>query len=126
MKPRLSPEERDKRAAARRAASWARIKDGSAYKHYDPTVEGYGSAKQWRDTVERLAAGLGALIHTAKAGISPDLALLGLESLPSHVDGLQSAFRKASFKAHPDHGGTSEKFRDLFAAFERLLNHYKK
>jgi hypothetical protein len=126
MRARLTPEERDRRAAARRAASWARIKDGSAYKKYDPAVEGYGSAEQWQETIEKLASGLGLLVHRAnKPNIPKDLIVLGLEALPEHVDGLKSAFRRMAMTAHPDVGGGHKEFIDLMSAFKRLLQHYK-
>lgn len=46
--------------------------------------------------------------------------MLGLEQGAS-VAAIKSAFRARALLAHPDHGGDPDEFRDLYRAYERLI-----
>jgi len=123
---RLTPEEREARRRERSRRSFS----DDAYRHYDPARSGYGSAADWAAAAEDMAAGRGAFRGATSRSSAEDtrrtrdLQLLGLETAPAHVSGLKSAFRRAAFGAHPDHGGTDAAFREVFAAYERLLDAY--
>lgn len=49
-----------------------------------------------------------------------DYQLLGVTAEASDKE-IRKAFRRKALKLHPDHGGTDQAFRQLKAAFERLL-----
>ncbi len=121
---KLTPEEREARRRERSRRSFS----AAAYRHFDPSREGFGSAADWAAAAEAMAAGRGAFRHAAwkpaDARRARDLEVLGLDAAPADVSGLKSAFRRAAFRAHPDHGGTDAAFREVFAAYARLLKAY--
>lgn len=123
MPARLTDEERE----ARRKERVSRSFDDAAYRHYDPNDGGYGRKADWARMAEALAAGLGYAQDTR--GLDPAdrdaLAALGIHDLPIDVSGVKSAFRRSAQTAHPDHGGTDEQFKTVYAAYERLLNRYR-
>jgi len=122
---KLTPEERDARRKERSRRSFS----DNAYEHYDPVREGFGSPVDWAAAAEAMAAGHGtsrrdAWTNTEDMRHAHDLRLLGLDTVPADLAGLKTAFRRAAFRAHPDHGGTDAAFRDVFAAYQRLLSAY--
>jgi len=118
---RLTPEEREARRKERARHSFS----DAAYKHYDPRVDGYGSAEDWISAAEALAFGCGVLIKRKLTGVELDCGLLYIDELPGTIAELKSAFRAALFKTHPDHGGSNDAVRAVMAAFARLTKHYK-
>jgi hypothetical protein len=117
----LTAWERELKRKARVAHSFS----DAAYRHYDLTLEGYGSTAAWEAAAEALAAGRGVFKGAERQrSDNPDLELLGLIHMPTHIAGLKSAFRKAAMTAHPDQGGTAEAFRAVYAAYERLVRFY--
>ena len=124
MRLNLTPEQKE----ARRKERNARTFSDAAYRHYD-TSEGFGSAEEWArkasETLGDLGIGHASWIPIdeamkAKASPHPDLLTLFLSAMPATLAELQSGFRKALFKVHPDHGGTAEATIEAFAAFKRL------
>lgn len=59
----------------------------------------------------------------SKAKKDPSLEALGLSKKPSKQE-LKSAYHKAAMAAHPDKGGSAEKFRKVNAAYEALKKRY--
>ena len=99
------------------------------YEHYDPK-DGFGSAQEWADLADLLAAKVsgGFTTNTAKGSRKvekgkkdPDLETLMLDKMPESVDKLKTAYRNSLFLYHPDHGGTNEQAIAAREAFERLL-----
>ncbi len=100
-----------------------------AYRHYNPWVEGFGSAEDWLRAAEALAAGRGKYKKPARPAKTwftqdDDLELLGLSAMPVDIKGLVKAMRKRAMRLHPDHGGDPEEFKAMFAAYERLTKSY--
>jgi hypothetical protein len=121
---RLTILERERRRLARVRFSFS----NDAYKHYDPTTEGFGSVDEWTAQAERVAQGRGTYQRPAGARsaerITPDMKLLGLLAMPITIDGLKSAMRKVVLKLHPDRGGDATAFKAAWAAYERLVRFY--
>ena len=117
MRLNLTPEQKE----ARRKERNARTFSDAAYRHYD-TSEGFGSAEEWfRKASETLGENLADLCaKTEPKTKDRDLLTLFLAAMPATLAELQSGFRKALFKVHPDHGGTAEATIEAFAAFKRL------
>ena len=125
MRLNLTPEQKE----ARRKERNARTFSDAAYRHYD-TSEGFGSAEEWaRKASETLGGGetftgFDACFKNnekcANIVKDRDLLTLFLTTMPVTLAELQSGFRKALFKVHPDHGGTAEATIEAFAAFKRL------
>ena len=82
------------------------------YKTYDPEVEGYGNADQWRSVFAGLFAPM--------TGNEP-FQVLGLSSGATWAE-IKSAYRKLASSTHPDHGGSAETFCRVREAFEVLKN----
>jgi len=75
------------------------------------TYEGQpGNTAQWRSLAERVLS----------SSPSNNLALLGLTGLPSSLDELKQARRKAMVIAHPDKGGSEDQAAKINGAFEVL------
>jgi hypothetical protein len=121
MATKLSAEESARRKKARANASFS----DSAYRHYDVRA-GYGSLEEWLRIAEVLASGCGTLKSptVVKSGLAADLEWFGLESLPGDVGCMKRAFKNACFVYHPDHGGSTEDFTAMYAAYGRVLKHY--
>jgi hypothetical protein len=118
MRPRLTPEEKEARRKARNAHTFS----DAAYRHYD-TSGGFGSAEEWfRKAGEALGENPCAeILGKGKAETKDqDLLTLFLTAMPATLAELQTGFRKALFKVHPDHGGTADATIEAFAAFKRL------
>jgi hypothetical protein len=118
----LTPEEREARRKERSRFSFS----SAAYKHYDPRVEGYGSADEWIAAAEAIAAGCTILTTNTSRGVNPDLLTLNLTDWPATIAALKTAFRNSLFIYHPDHGGTNEQTIEALKAFERLSKFYKR
>jgi hypothetical protein len=121
----------------------------AAYAHYD-TRGGYGSADDWIRAAEALAGERGRYREPPRAnrarpaGVTPDMALLGLTAMPADARGLLSAMRARARVLHPDlvHPTDSTHRREfpqcpkcdaavraftaMMMAYERLLNRYPK
>lgn len=71
-----------------------------------------GTASDWSRIAEELAG----------VAAAPDAALevLGLTAMPATQDALKKAYRKASLKAHPDHGGSDDLQRQVTEAYNTL------
>ncbi len=97
----------------------------SAFAHYD-TAGGYGTAEEWIRLAERLARGRGRYQRPGRhvPSNAEDLALLNLTAMPDDAKELVRAMRRQAQIDHPDHGGDPEKFKAMFAAYERLLRYY--
>jgi hypothetical protein len=124
MPARLDPEERERRRKARVAHSFS----DAAYQHYDPKL-GHGSYDEWIRTAESALGSdrVARAPHSrgSSAKISPDLIALGLLVMPLDLKSLKTAFRKAMFTAHPDHGGTNAAAIAVTEAFHRLARGFK-
>ncbi len=112
----------------------------SRYKHYDPAVEGYGSAAEWEALADVIADRITSKASSFKNSsykirnpnpkikttkVNPDLETLLLEHLPETLTGLKTAFRNVLFLVHPDfEGGSDEATRNAIEAYQRLLRHY--
>ncbi len=116
----LPPGEAEKRRKKRSQRSWERMRTGVAYKKYDPGDGiGYGNEAQWR-----AAAGGGFTLgddDQPRPKITADIQTLGLTAMPKDAAVLKTAFRKASFVAHPDYGGSDAAFIALKQAYARLF-----
>ena len=122
-RPRLTPEEREERRKERVRFSMS----DAAYKHYNPRVEGFGSADEWINTAEAAVGvrGIFRRVPGADAHVTSDMRILGLQAMPETAAQLKSAFRRAAMKAHPDHqGGTDAAMREVLAAFKRMAVQY--
>ena len=97
------------------------------YRHYDPNDgRGSGSYWEWVAAAERLASGGERRFRSSRASShgDPDLAILGLTSAPRTIAELLAAFRTRAKQTHPDHGGSTEEFKAVYAAYERLTRRY--
>jgi hypothetical protein len=99
-----------------------------AYAHYD-TRQGFGSRAEWVSLAEKLAEGKGRYRYRGRRtrpsfSRSEDMRLMGLTEMPADAKGLVQAMRKRAMVLHPDHGGSEEAFKLMFAAYERLLRMY--
>ena len=56
---------------------------------------------------------------TNESNDNSDYAILGLPE--TRHDEIRAAFRKTTRNAHPDQGGDSERFREIVAAYDRLM-----
>ncbi len=121
VKSRLPPGEAERRKAARAKASWA----NTNYERYDASG-GFGSVEDWIGAAEAAAKGHNSYLTGAarKGGKAADLAWFDLDNLPFAVAGLKTAFGKACLKYHPDKGGDPEDFKNMFAAYSRLVKEY--
>jgi len=117
---RLTDAEREARRRERAKFSFS----DAAYQHYDPLREGFGSRDDWSAAAEALAAGRGVLRGADRRRRNPDLELFQIDEMPTDIDGLKIAFRRAAMRTHPDHGGTAAAFRAVYAAYERLVRFY--
>jgi len=112
----LTPEEREIRRRERNRRGFTEAK----FRQYDPGDGlGYGSEAQWR-----AAAGGGFTFDNVEGPapkIDTDLQTLGLTAMPKDGAVLKSAFRKASFVAHPDYGGSDAAFIALKQAYARVF-----
>jgi hypothetical protein len=115
MPAKLTPEERERRRKERSKRAFS----DAAYRHYDPNVEGFGSANQWKGTAEA------RLNVIPVVEINADLQLLGLDKLPASKRDLSRAYRLKSLSAHPDQGGSETAFQALTDAYERLQQQIK-
>jgi DnaJ domain len=125
MGHRLDPEERNRRVAARKAATWG----GETRLKYNPDEEGYGSPELWRRIFsERM--GLDAA--RANVGKQSPRAILGLgEERTYTMDAwkiLKSAYRKLAMKFHPDNQdtGDSDRFKKIQGAYEILEDEFQR
>ncbi|RYF09849.1 MAG: hypothetical protein EOO77_22830, partial [Oxalobacteraceae bacterium] len=121
MGARLSDAERAERKKARAKLSFS----DASYRHYNPALEGFGSIDEWMRKADAILTGKGILkaFDRADTQMSRDLATLNLDALPGDAAGLKRAFRNTAMFTHPDKGGTTEAFREVVAAFERLGKH---
>lgn len=122
VKSRLPAGEAERRAEARRKATW----EGKNYKTYNPDVEGYGSPEDWAAFAEEIGAGRGKFKFNAEPipRQMKDLDWFDLSAMPGTFAGLKSAFRQACKKYHPDQGGSASDFKAMFEAFKRLSKSY--
>jgi hypothetical protein len=131
MGRRLPPGEAERRAAERARRTWS----GADYKTYDPQAEGYGNYAEWERLAEELFGRIGDDLKDqtrSRHGSTgpgwtndPLLRALGLDRLPTHVEGLTKAFRERMFKVHPDHGGTNDECREVMRAYQILKRRYQ-
>jgi hypothetical protein len=116
-------------AARGRGVQSANFTD-SAYKHYDVRANGgFGSPDEWFRLAEQMAHGRKRYAppprqHRQASGLAADMKLLGITEMPPDAKGLVRAMRRQAMVTHPDHGGSAEAFRTMFAAYERLLRRY--
>lgn len=82
-----------------------------------PWPGGAGGPEVWRKLAE-------ARIGAAHAR-NDDLSALGLTVMPSDIQDLKRAYRKAMMSAHPDQGGTDEDAIKTSLAYARLLQAMK-
>lgn len=98
-----------------------------AYNHYD-TRTGFGTPDEWFRIAEEAIRGRShykpRTRYTRTHSKADDMLLLGLDEMPEDAKGLLRAMRKMAMKTHPDHGGSNEAFREMYAAYERLARMY--
>lgn len=102
------------------------------YKHYDPSVEGYGDPDQWREAFFT-RMGVEEATRVVNSAKKTPRAILGLPETASWPD-IKSAFRHLAMQYHPDRiantGLTTEqateRFREFSAAYELLEDQHKK
>lgn len=93
----------------------------SKYK-YDPSIEGYGSPRQWKEAYhERM--GLDAAKEAVGSG-SP-YQILGVAEKAPWAE-VKSAYRKLVMAHHPDKGGDPATFRKVQGAYEVLEDVYSR
>lgn len=121
-RPRLDPEERERRRKARVAHSFS----DAAYTHYD-TSKGYGSIDEWIRAVEALFEGRGVIrdMHGLTQEQRDDLDALCLDDMPATYESLRMAFRNVMKIHHPDKGGSEEMAKKCILAFEKLRKLYQ-
>lgn len=125
MPARLSPEERERRIAARKAATWG----GETRLKYNPDEEGYGSPELWR---RLFSERMGLDAAKAKVGKKSSRGILGLGEERIYTDTawkiLKSAYRKLAMQFHPDNQttGDAEKFKEIQAAYEILEDEFNR
>jgi hypothetical protein len=112
-RPRMSDAEREAKRRARAAFSFS----NAAYRHYNPEKQGYGSPDEWESIAEALFGKV--VVTTAMTKYYNILELVP----PINLFDLTGAFRRAMFKAHPDHGGTDSAARAVLEAYQVLKNH---
>lgn len=88
---------------------------------YDPSVEGYGNARQWKSAFNK-RMGLDAAKEAVGSGSPYDI--LGV-SRKATWDEIKSAYRKLVMKHHPDKGGQPATFRKIQGAYELLEDIFK-
>lgn len=101
----------DSERAQRRKAHWDKIVNGGP--KYSDGVR--GSREKW--------AAAAALILASKDNRG-DLEKLGLSDLPSTLDELKKAWKKAMVLAHPDRGGSNEEAMQVNEAYDRIKTHF--
>ncbi len=118
---RLDEAERDARQRERRQRSFS----DAAYRHYNPSLEGFGSADEWMRKADAILTGRGlkAAFDTTDTQLQRDLRALHLDAMPGSAADLKRAFRNTLFVVHPDHGGTAAATQAAIEAFERLARH---
>lgn len=83
------------------------------YRPYGVNEGAYGNPSEWKQKYERVM-GLGEAKEIVKER-SP-WTILGV-AFGATLQEIKSAFRKMALKVHPDHGGTEDAFRDLYASY---------
>lgn len=114
MRTRLTPEERDARIAARKAATWG----GETRLKYNPDVEGYGSPEQWQRIFNQTMG-----LDEARKACGSDSPRSILEvAMSATWDEIKRAYRKLAMKFHPDLNPAVDpaKFRKIQGAYEIL------
>lgn len=88
---------------------------------YDPKVEGYGNADEWKSAFgERMGK------EEAKRVVADEspYSILGVTKDATWPQ-IKTAFRKLAMQHHPDKGGDAATFRKIRAAFELLIDQYE-
>lgn len=118
--PRVRLTDEERKAKVRASFSDA------AYRHYDPTREGYGSADEWLRKADAILTGRGILkaFDRTDTQMDRDLRTLSLEAMPADAASLKRAYRNTLFVVHPDYGGSNAATIEATQAFERLSKHY--
>jgi DnaJ-class molecular chaperone len=88
---------------------------------YDPSVEGYGNARQWKSAFNK-RMGLDAAKEAVGSGSPYDI--LGV-SAKATWDEIKKVYRKLVMKHHPDKGGQPATFRKIQGAYEILEDRHK-
>lgn len=79
-----------------------------------------GSPDQWKSAYDTRMGSQEAKTHLADD--SPYI-ILGIEEGSSWAQ-IKAAYRKLVFTVHPDHGGTSEAFKKVHAAYSILMEQF--
>lgn len=127
MGARLSPEERDRRAAQRKADTWG----GKTRLNYNPDEEGYGNSTKWRQAFNQ-RLGLDKAKETL--GDKSPWAVFGVAESEGYTQNtwtlIKKAYRKLAMACHPDlnpnDANAAEKFRNLQAAYEVLEDKFSR
>lgn len=114
------------RLARKRERTRRSLSDAS-YRHYNPSLEGFGSTAEWLRKAEAILSGegIGLAFGPGETDLQQDLRTLNLKAMPGDRDGLKRAYRNTLFDVHPDHGGTTEATIAATDAFERLARHFR-
>jgi len=88
------------------------------YKTYNPTIEGYGSVKDWGRAFDEVMGGEEARVTL---GTDDPLTIMGFSKMPS-LDELKAVYRKLVKIHHPDMGGNPETAKKIIAAYSTLLD----
>lgn len=85
------------------------------------TIEAMRGIKRWGggEVLERTFTGLTALPSPETAGGVDPYQVIGIDRGASDVE-IRRAFNKARSKAHPDHGGSTERFNQVIEAGRQL------
>ena len=85
-----------------------------------------GGSKDYMDRAKKLYKGaIRAHLQEVHRKGGGDAKALGLGKGKPELKDLRSAYRKAAMAAHPDRGGTREKFEQVRSAYERMMQqHY--
>jgi hypothetical protein len=125
MGRRLDPEERERRIAARKAATWG----GETRLSYNPDEEGYGSPELWR---RLFSERMGLDAARATVGKESPRSILGLDEIRTYTLAawkiLKTAYRKLAMTYHPDNQttGDSERFKKIQGAYEILEDEFQR
>ena len=107
----------------------------AAYAHYNPNQDGFGTWREWVRQAEEQARGrqhYREYVPPRQDSTSffdlkmEAMKLFGFTTLPEDVKELVRAMRRKAKELHPDMGGDSADFRNMMAAYERLLRYYPK